>query len=57
MMKLADYDFDHHFIHRIENGERFVTNMELIAIAKILKATVYELIHNNIVVIDIFLFI
>lgn len=24
MMQLAGYDVDHHFIRRIENGERFV---------------------------------
>ena len=29
-LQIAGYDVDHHFIRRIENGERFVTDMELI---------------------------
>ena len=28
-MQIAGYDVDHHFIRRIENGERFVTDIEL----------------------------
>ena len=30
-LQIAGYDVDHHFIRRIENGERFVTDMELVA--------------------------
>lgn len=48
MMQLAGYDVDHHFIRRIENGERFVTDMELVALAKVLEVTVYDLIDDKI---------
>ena len=48
MMQLAGYDVDHHFIRRIENGERFVTDMELIALSKVLEVTIYDLIDDTI---------
>lgn len=28
-LQLAGYDVDNHFIRRIENGERFITDIEL----------------------------
>lgn len=48
MMQLAGYDVDHHFIRRIENGERFVTDMELVALSKVLKISILELIDDSI---------
>ncbi len=48
MMQLAGYDVDHHFIRRIENGERFVTDMELLALSKVLEVTIYDLIDDTI---------
>ena len=35
---------DHHFIRRIENGERFVTDIELVALAKVLQVEITDLI-------------
>ena len=48
MMQVAGYDVDHHFIRRIENGERFVTDMELVALAKVLEVGILELIDPDI---------
>lgn len=44
MLQLIGYDVDHHFIRRIENGERFVTDIELVALAKVLEVSIYDLI-------------
>jgi len=49
-MQLAGYDVDHHFIRRIENGERFVTDMELVALSKVLNVSIADLIDDTIVV-------
>ncbi|MGN0620636.1 MAG: helix-turn-helix domain-containing protein [Porcipelethomonas sp.] len=48
MMQLAGYDVDHHFIRRIENGERFVTDIELVVLSKVLKVDIMELIDDTI---------
>lgn len=48
MMQLAGYDVDHHFIRRIENGERFVTDIELVALSKVLLVGLYDLIDDTI---------
>ena len=48
MMQLAGYDVDHHFIRRIENGERFVTDIELVALSKVLNVDIIELIDDTI---------
>lgn len=48
MMQLAGYDVDHHFIRRIENGERFVTDIELVALFKVLNVNIIELIDDTI---------
>lgn len=48
MMQLAGYDVDHHFIRRIENGERFVTDIELVVLSKVLKVDITELIDATI---------
>lgn len=47
LMQLAGYDVDHHFIRRIENGERFVTDMELVALSHVLNVSVLELIDTS----------
>ncbi len=41
--QLAGYDVDHHFVRRIENGERFVTDIEIAALCKVLGTTPAEL--------------
>ena len=48
MMQVIGYDVDHHFIRRIENGERFVTDIELVALAKVLEVSVLDLIDPDI---------
>lgn len=48
MMQLAGYDVDHHFIRRIETGERFVTDIELVALSKVLNIDIIELIDDTI---------
>lgn len=48
MMQLAGYDVDHHFIRRIETGERFVTDIELVALSKVLNVDIIELIDDTI---------
>lgn len=47
MMQLAGFDVDHHFIRRIENGERFVTDIELVALSRVLKISVMDLIDES----------
>lgn len=48
MMQLAGYDIDHHFIRRIENGERFVTDIELVALSTVLSIDINDLIDTSI---------
>lgn len=48
LMQLEGYDVDHHFIRRIENGERFVTDIELVVLSKVLKVSIMELIDDTI---------
>ena len=47
MTQLAGYDVDHHFIRRIENGERFVTDIELVALAKVLAVSINDLLDDS----------
>ena len=44
-LQIAGYDVDHHFIRRIENG---VTDMELVALAKVLQVEITDLIDPTI---------
>lgn len=46
-MQVQGYDVDHHFIRRIENGERFVTDMELVALSRTLNVPVTDLIDES----------
>ena len=48
LMQLSGYDVDHHFIRRIENGERFVTDIELAALSKVLSVEITDLIDITI---------
>lgn len=48
MMQVAGYDVDHHFIRRIENGERFVTDIELVVLSRVLEVGVLDLIDPDI---------
>ena len=44
MLQLAGYDVDNYFIRRIENGERFVTDIELKMFSEFFKVDISELI-------------
>ena len=50
LMQLAGYDVDHHIIRRIENGERFVTDIELAALSQVLSVEIYDLIDPSLIV-------
>ena len=52
MMQVAGYDIDHHFIRRIENGERFVTDIELVALSKVLEVDIKDLIDDSLNIIN-----
>ena len=52
MMQLAGFDVDHHFIRRIENGERFVTDIELVALSRVLDVSICDLIDDTIPITD-----
>ena len=41
------YDVDHHFIRRIENGERFVTDIELALLADVLEVSIQQLLSGE----------
>jgi transcriptional regulator with XRE-family HTH domain len=45
-MQVMGYDVDNHFIRRIEKGERFVTDIEIKALAKALGVSYSELIDG-----------
>ncbi len=36
-MQLLGFDVDHYFIRRVENGERFVTDIDLVIFCRALK--------------------
>lgn len=46
MLQNKGYNLDHHFIRRIESGERYVTDIELAILAEMLQVTIEELIGN-----------
>ena len=46
-LQLYGIDLDKNAIQRIESGERFVTDIELVAIAEVLNTSVTELLFNT----------
>lgn len=48
MLQLAGFDVDHHFVRRIENGERFVTDIELVALSRVLSVQIGDLVDETI---------
>lgn len=46
-MQLLGYDVDHYFIRRVENGERFVTDIDLVIFARALKVEILDLINKD----------
>ena len=46
LLQLDGLDIDKNAVQRIECGKRFVTDIELVHIAKVLKSSVIELLNN-----------
>ena len=44
-LQLAGLDIDKNAVQRIESGQRFVTDIELAALSKVLNKPLYELIE------------
>ncbi|MBQ7340768.1 MAG: helix-turn-helix transcriptional regulator [Oscillospiraceae bacterium] len=42
-MQLLGFDVDHYFIRRVENGERFVTDIDLVIFSRALNTPINEL--------------
>ena len=45
-IQVMGYDVDHHFIRRVENGERYVTDIELDILARALQVSVEQLLYT-----------
>ena len=45
-MQLLGFDVDHYFIRRVENGERFVTDIDLVIFSRALETPLEVLISN-----------
>ena len=45
-MQLLGFDVDHYFIRRVENGERFVTDIDLVIFSRALDVPITDLIAN-----------
>ncbi len=45
-LQLAGYDVDNHFIRRIENGERFITDIELQMFSSFFHVDINELFDD-----------
>ena len=43
-MQLLGFDVDHYFIRRVENGERFVTDIDLVIFSRALEVPISELL-------------
>ena len=43
-MQLLGFDVDHYFIRRVENGERFVTDIDLVIFARALEVSVSDML-------------
>ncbi len=46
-LQLAGYDVDNHFIRRIENGERFITDIELQMFSSFFHVDINELFDER----------
>ena len=46
-MQLLGFDVDHYFIRRVENGERFVTDIDLVIFSRALDVSINELLPED----------
>jgi transcriptional regulator with XRE-family HTH domain len=43
-MQLLGFDVDHYFIRRVENGERFVTDIDLVIFSRALEVPISQML-------------
>lgn len=46
-MQLLGFDVDHYFIRRVENGERFVTDIDLVIFSRALDVPISDLLSEK----------
>lgn len=46
-MQLLGFDVDHYFIRRVENGERFVTDIDLVIFSRALEVPISDLLSTE----------
>ena len=46
-LQILGFDVDHYFIRRVENGERFVTDIDLVIIARALGVPIADLLKED----------
>jgi len=46
-MQLLGFDVDHYFIRRVENGERFVTDIDLVIFARALEVPISSILSEE----------
>lgn len=46
LLQVAGYDVDNHFVRRVELGERFVTDIELVMLSEVLGVSLDELLKQ-----------
>ena len=46
-MQLLGFDVDHYFIRRVENGERFVTDIDLMIFSLALEVSISDIFDTN----------
>ena len=47
-MQLMGFDVDHYFIRRVENGERFVTDIDLVLFSRALEVPISDLLPDDV---------
>lgn len=47
-MQLLGYDVDHYFIRRVENGERFLTDIDLVIFSRALEIPLVDILNEEI---------
>ncbi len=46
-MQLLGFDVDHYFIRRVENGERFLTDIDIVIFSRALNITVSDIFSES----------
>ena len=46
-MQLLGFDVDHYFIRRVENGERFVADIDLVIFSRALEVPISDLLSTE----------